>query len=168
MTEEQKEYSPSVARVASALRDGGVDSEIRLTTSSARTAQEAADTLGVALGQIAKSLVFRRKDTEEAVLVIAAGDRRVDELKVARLLGASIGRADANFVREKTGFAIGGVAPLAHLAPLTILGDVSLLRFELVWAAAGTPHAVFPIAPAKLFELTGALVGEMVEAQAGG
>ncbi len=119
-----------------------------------RTSQEAADHLGVAVGQIAKSVIFKRRSDARAVLVIASGDKRVDEKKVAAIAGA-IGRADAEFVKTSTGFSIGGVAPLAHSAtPLTLI-DRQLLRFELVWAAAGHPNAVFAMAPAQLEALTG-------------
>jgi prolyl-tRNA editing enzyme YbaK/EbsC (Cys-tRNA(Pro) deacylase) len=121
---------------------------------AARTAQEAADALGIEVGQIAKSVVFRRKLDDAAVLVVTSGDRRVDERKVAALVGA-IGRADAEFVKTKTGFTIGGVAPLAHLgAPVTLI-DRELFRFAEIWAAAGHPNGVFRASPVALVELTG-------------
>ena len=117
---------------------------------AARTSQEAADALGVAVGQIAKSVVFRRKIDEVAILVVASGDRRVDEKKVAQIVGA-IGRADAEFVKAKTGFTIGGVSPLAHATPVVTLIDQDLFRFDRVWAAAGHPHGVCsPMSPAEL------------------
>jgi prolyl-tRNA editing enzyme YbaK/EbsC (Cys-tRNA(Pro) deacylase) len=120
-----------------------------------RTSQEAADHLGVTVGQIAKSVIFRRKSDERAVLVITSGDRRVDEKKVAALAGGALGRADADFVKARTGFSIGGVAPLAHAeAPVTLI-DRELLRFDVVWAAAGHPNGVFALAPAQLEALTG-------------
>ena len=119
-----------------------------------RTSQEAADHLGVAVGQIAKSVIFKRQSDERAVLVITSGDRRVDEKKVAAITGA-LGRADADFVKAKTGFSIGGVAPLAHTElPVTLI-DRELLRFDVVWAAAGHPNAVFAMAPRQLVALTG-------------
>ena len=108
----------------------------------ARTAQEAADALGVALGQIAKSVIFRRRSDDVAVLVVTSGDRRVDEKKVAARVGA-IGRADADFVKANTGFSIGGVSPVAHPQPLVMLIDDDLFRFDAVWAAAGHPNGVF-------------------------
>ena len=132
---------------------------------AARTSQEAADALGVAVGQIAKSVVFRRKADEVAVLVVASGDRRVDEKKVAQIVGA-IGRADADFVKLKTGFTIGGVSPLAHATPVVTLIDRELFRFDRVWAAAGHPHGVFPMSPAELEQLTGAPVHDVVRAPA--
>jgi prolyl-tRNA editing enzyme YbaK/EbsC (Cys-tRNA(Pro) deacylase) len=119
-----------------------------------RTSQQAADHLGVAVGQIAKSVIFRRTSDDRAVLVITSGDRRVDETKVAALTGA-LGRADADFVKAKTGFSIGGVPPLAHSEPPLTLIDRELLRFDVVWAAAGHPNAVFALHPTQLEALTG-------------
>jgi prolyl-tRNA editing enzyme YbaK/EbsC (Cys-tRNA(Pro) deacylase) len=107
------------------------------------------------VGQIAKSLIFRAEASGRAVLVIAAGDRRVDEARVAAALGEPIGRADPAFVREYSSFAIGGVAPLAHAKPMLTFVDASLRRFDIVWAAGGTPHCVFPIAPADLLRVSG-------------
>ena len=129
---------------------------------SARTSQEAAETLGVAVGQIAKSVIFRRKDDDRAVLVVASGDRRVDEKKVAAIAG-SLRRADADFVKAKTGFSIGGVAPLAHSeAPITLI-DRELFRYVEIWAAAGHPNGVFKLAPAELESLTGAPVHDVTQ-----
>ena len=128
---------------------------------AARTAQQAADALGVELGQIAKSIVFRRKSDDVAVLVVTSGDRRVDERKLEALVcpdGKRIGRADAAFVKTKTGFSIGGVSPLAHAGDVVTLIDRSLMRFDDVWAAAGHPHAVFKLMPQALELLTGAAV----------
>ena len=128
---------------------------------AARTAQQAADALGVELGQIAKSIVFRRKSDDVAVLVVTSGDRRVDERKLEALVcpdGKRIGRADAAFVKTKTGFSIGGVSPLAHAGDVVTLIDRSLMRFDEVWAAAGHPHAVFKLMPQALELLTGAAV----------
>jgi prolyl-tRNA editing enzyme YbaK/EbsC (Cys-tRNA(Pro) deacylase) len=130
---------------------------------AARTAQEAADALGIEVGQVAKSVVFRRKLDQAAVLVVASGDRRVDERKVAALVGV-IGRADAEFVKTRTGFTIGGVAPVAHLEPLVLLIDRELFRFDEIWAAAGHPNAVFRLSPDELACLTGAPVHDVVQA----
>lgn len=121
---------------------------------TARTAQEAADALQVALGQIAKSVVFRRRADERAVLVVTSGDRRVDERKVAAQVGP-IGRADADFVKQRTGFSIGGVSPVGHATPPVLLIDADLFRFEVIWAAAGHPKGVFRLTPAELQRLTG-------------
>lgn len=129
---------------------------------SARTAQEAADALGIAVGQIAKSVVFRRKSDERAVLVVTSGDKRVDEKKVAALVGP-VGRADAEFVKAQTGFSIGGVSPVAHATPPVTLIDRELFRFEEVWAAAGHPNGVFKLTPAQLESLTGAPVADVVQ-----
>ena len=129
---------------------------------AARTAQQAADQLDVQLGQIAKSIIFRRKEDDTAVLVITSGDRRVDEKKVAALVG-KIGRADAEFVKQRTGFSIGGVSPVAHATPPVTLIDQDLLRFDVVWAAAGHPHSVFPLQPGDLQRLTGAPVADVVQ-----
>jgi predicted esterase YcpF (UPF0227 family)/prolyl-tRNA editing enzyme YbaK/EbsC (Cys-tRNA(Pro) deacylase) len=154
-------YPASVRKVALALLALGVKPEIVLTSDSARTAQEAAAALGVDVGEIAKSLVFRTRETSRAVLVVAAGDHRVDERKVGALLGEKIERADAQFVRAATGFAIGGVAPIGHAGNLIVLCDASLTRFPKVWAAAGSPHAVFPITPSELFRITQARVADV-------
>ena len=128
---------------------------------AARTAQQAADALGVELGQIAKSIAFRRKSDDVAVLVVTSGDRRVDERKLEAMVcldGKRIGRADAAFVKTKTGFSIGGVSPVAHSGNVLTLIDRSLMRFDEVWAAAGHPHAVFKLSPQALELLTGAPV----------
>lgn len=153
-------FPDSVQRVAAALAAAGhADGPVWLDD-AARTAQQAADALGVALGQIAKSVVFRRRQDDAAVLVVTSGDRRVDEKKVAALVGA-LGRADADFVKAKTGFAIGGVSPVAHATPPVTLVDRELFRFARIWAAAGHPHAVFPLAPGDLARLTGAPVADV-------
>jgi len=126
----------------------------------ARTAQEAADALGVQLGQIAKSVIFRRRADDVAVLVVTSGDRRVDEKKVAALAGP-LGRADADFVKARTGFTIGGVSPVGHAnAPVTLI-DRELLRFDEIWAAAGHPKGVFRLSPAQLQALTQAPVADV-------
>ncbi|MET0517266.1 MAG: YbaK/EbsC family protein, partial [Burkholderiaceae bacterium] len=134
----------------------------------ARSSQEAADALGVSLGQIAKSVVFRRNSGERAVLVIASGDKRVDEKKL-KLLTGPLGRADADYVKACTGFSIGGVSPLAFapvagLAPPLLFVDRELFRFEVIWAAAGHPNGVFQMTPAELERLTGAPVVDVMQA----
>ncbi len=130
---------------------------------AARTAQEAADALGVSVGQIAKSVVFKRKLDAAAVLVVASGDKRVDERKVAALVGA-VGRADADFVKASTGFTIGGVAPVGHSTRPVVLIDRELFRFDEVWAAAGHPNGVFMLSPEQLVQLTAAPVHDVVQA----
>lgn len=153
-------------RVAQVLAERGHPHAPRWLDASARTSQEAADALGVQVGQIAKSVIFRRQADGAAVLVVASGDRRVDEKKVAALVGA-IRRADADFVKAATGFSIGGVAPLAHATPPVTLIDRDLFRFDVVWAAAGHPNGVFALTPAQLEALTGAPVADVVQAPAG-
>jgi prolyl-tRNA editing enzyme YbaK/EbsC (Cys-tRNA(Pro) deacylase) len=154
-------------RVALELQRLGHPHAPQFLDTAARTSQEAADALGVAVGQIAKSVIFRRKIDEVAILVVASGDRRVDEKKVAQIVGA-IERADPQFVRSKTGFTIGGVSPLAHATPVVMLIDQDLFRFDRVWAAAGHPHGVFPMSPAELEKLTGAPVHDVVQAPVAG
>ena len=151
-----------VQRVAAALQEKGHPHAPRMLDNSARAAQEAADALGIAVGQIAKSIIFRRKSDDAAVLVVTSGDRRVDEKKVEAHVGGKIGRADAEFVKSRTGFSIGGVSPVAHATPPVTLIDQDLLRFDVVWAAAGHPHSVFPLHPGDLQRLTGAPVVDVV------
>lgn len=149
-------------RVARVLAARGHPHAPRWLQASARTSQEAAAALGVGVGQIAKSVVFRRKADGAAVLVVASGDRRVDEKRVAALTGA-LARADADFVKAATGFSIGGVSPVGHPTAPVMLIDRELFRFELVWAAAGHPNGVFPLSPQQLVALTGAPVADVVQ-----
>jgi prolyl-tRNA editing enzyme YbaK/EbsC (Cys-tRNA(Pro) deacylase) len=151
-----------VQRVARALQDKGHPHLPRMLEDAARTAQQAADALGIEVGQIAKSIIFRRKSDDVAVLVITSGDRRVDEKKVDALVGKT-GRADAEFVKSRTGYAIGGVSPLAHVQPPVTLIDRELFRFDEIWAAAGHPHGVFKLRPQDLERLTGAPVADVVQ-----
>ena len=156
-----EELPESVQRVADVLKAKGHAHAPVMLDDAARTAQQAADALGVELGQIAKSVVFRRESDDAAVLVIMSGDQRVDEKKVEALVcqsGQRIGRADARFVKGKTGFSIGGVSPLAHASAVVTLIDLSLQRFDEVWAAAGHPHAVFRLTAQQLEQLAGAPV----------
>lgn len=168
---EAQERPEGFRRVAAALRQAGHPHEPRWLTTAARTAQEAADALGVQVGQIAKSVIFRRRSDDVAVLVVTSGDRRVDEKRVAAITGP-LARADADFVKARTGFAIGGVSPLAHLHPPVTLIDRKLARFDVVWAAAGHPNGVFALDLAQLQALTGAAVHDVTqepaEVQAGG
>jgi prolyl-tRNA editing enzyme YbaK/EbsC (Cys-tRNA(Pro) deacylase) len=151
----------TVQRVARLLQDAGHPHSPQMLDDAARTAQQAADALGIAVGQIAKSIIFRRKSDDAAVLVITSGDRRVDEKKVDALVGKT-GRADADFVKAKTGFSIGGVSPFAHATPPVTLIDRELFRFQEIWAAAGHPHAVVRLSPQELERLTGAPVADVV------
>ncbi len=149
---------PSAQRVQDALTARGLDIQVVELPASARSAAEAAVAVGCQLGQIAKSLVFRGKSSGQAVLVIASGANRVDLAKVEALLGEALEKPDAEFVRDETGFAIGGVPPLGHDRPLTTVIDQDLLRYDRIWAAAGHPSAVFPAAPAQLVAMTGGQV----------
>lgn len=145
---------PSVARVTARLAELGADGAVRLLDGSARTAVQAAEQLGVEPAQIANSLVFTADG--DPVLVLASGGHRVDTAKVAAVLGVGrVDRADPEVVRAATGFAIGGVAPVAHPHPLRTLVDRTLEEYEVVWAAAGHPHAVFPTTHDELLRLTG-------------
>lgn len=157
---------PSIQRVERALAAAGIAARALDLPQSTRTAAEAAAALGCGIDQIAKSLVFRRTDDGRPVLVIASGGNRVDEARVGEHLGTSIARADAAFVRASTGFAIGGVPPLGHDTPIQTLVDEDLLAFDTVWAAAGTPRAVFPVAPRDLVDATGAEVLALSERRA--
>ncbi len=151
----------SVQRVARVLQEAGHGHAPRMLDDAARTAQQAADALGIAVGQIAKSIIFKRKSDAAAVLVITSGDKRVDEKKVDAIVGKT-GRADAEFVKAKTGFSIGGVSPFAHATPAVTLIDRELFRFDEIWAAAGHPHAVVRLTPQDLERLTGAPVADVV------
>ncbi len=159
----------SAQRVAAVLQAAGHTRAPLMLDDAARTAQQAADALGIQLGQIAKSIIFRRKPDDVAVLVITSGDKRVDEAKVQALVcadGEKLDRADAEFVKSKTGFAIGGVAPIAHATAPVCLMDRELFRFTTVWAAAGHPHAVFEATPQTLQTLSGAPVADVTQALA--
>lgn len=151
-----------VQRVARFLQDAGHTHAPQMLQAAARTSQEAADQLGILVGQVAKSVIFKRKEDGRHILVVAAGDRRVDEKKVAALVG-KIGRADAEFVKVQTGFSIGGVSPVAHLHPPVTLIDSSLARFEVLWAAAGHPNAVFPMTLTELQSLAQAPVVDVAQ-----
>jgi prolyl-tRNA editing enzyme YbaK/EbsC (Cys-tRNA(Pro) deacylase) len=146
----------AVKRVIAALVEHGLTGEVNVLSDSARTAQEAATALGIEVGQIASSLIFKLPDGSP-LLVITSGRHRVDTDLVAKNLGVEkLGRVDADYVKEKSGFSIGGVAPIGWVSPATILIDQALNDYEVVWAAAGHPHAVYPTNFAELLECTGA------------
>lgn len=145
--------SASAQRVQAALAERGFSFTVVELPASTRTAAEAAAAVGCEVAQIAKSLIFRGATSNEPVLVVASGANRVDEARVGELLGEPIAKADAAFVREATGFAIGGVPPVGCARPLRTLVDADLMQFPVIWAAAGTPHAVFRLTPAELAEL---------------
>lgn len=154
--------SASAQRVQDALAAAGVDTRIVEYDVPARTSAEAAVVLRCEVGQIAKSLVFRAA-SGTPVLVIASGANRVDVAKIAALAGEPIGKADASFVRAVTGYAIGGIPPLGHAQALRTFVDRDLLRFAVVWAAGGTPHALFPLSPLELPRIAGATVADVAE-----
>ena len=148
--------NPSVQRVSAKLKELGVKGEVHVLSDSARTAQEAADALGILVGQVASSIVFKLDD-ESPLLVITSGRHRVDTKLVAEKLGvAKVHRVDADYVKEKSGFSIGGVSPVGWVNPATILIDEALNDYEVVWAAAGHPHSVYPTTFTELLECTGA------------
>ena len=148
--------NPSVQRVSAKLKELGINGEVHVLSDSARTAQEAADALGILVGQVASSIVFKLDD-ESPLLVITSGRHRVDTKLVAEKLGiAKLHRVDADYVKEKSGFSIGGVSPVGWINPATILIDETLNDYEVVWAAAGHPHSVYPTTFAELIQATGA------------
>jgi prolyl-tRNA editing enzyme YbaK/EbsC (Cys-tRNA(Pro) deacylase) len=149
--------TPSALRIQSIL---GRSHEVLEFEATTRTSEDAAAAIGCEVGHIAKSLIFRTA-TGRSVLVVASGVNRVDEAKVCALLGEKIARADADFVRKNTGFSIGGVPPVGHITSPIVLIDQDLARFPAVWAAAGTPNAVFQIAPADLVRLTGGQIADV-------
>jgi prolyl-tRNA editing enzyme YbaK/EbsC (Cys-tRNA(Pro) deacylase) len=145
---------PAARRVQDALAKLGHPGRVRVMPASTRTSAEAAAACGCSVAEIAKSIIFRAKQSQRAVLVMASGVNRVDEKKVAALIGEPIGKADAEFVRSRTGFVIGGVPPVGHDTPPAVLIDQDLMKLQSIWAAAGTPHAVFPLTPHQLVALT--------------
>jgi Cys-tRNA(Pro) deacylase len=153
----------SVQRVVTALQEAGIETEVKEFAASTRTAEDAAAAIGVSVGQIVKSLVFLAGD--QAVLALVSGPNRADTQKLAQLTGSTITRADADTVRKLTGFAIGGVPPLGHATPLKTFCDRDLLQYDVIWAAAGTPNAVFAITPADLERLPGVQVADICVAQ---
>jgi prolyl-tRNA editing enzyme YbaK/EbsC (Cys-tRNA(Pro) deacylase) len=144
----------SVERVRLALSELGLQAEIKEFAASTRTSADAAAAIGCAVAQIAKSLVFRAKPSGRAVLVMASGANRVDEAKLAAALGETIGKADADFVRAETGFAIGGVSPVGHGVRLKTFIDADLMDLGEIWAAAGSPNSVFRLTPQELLRVT--------------
>ena len=146
-------------RVRAALETASLDCEVLTLPGSTRTAAEAAAAVGCSVGEIAKSLVFRAG--EGAVVAIMSGDHRLDTGKLGAALGQQVGRADADFVRAATGYAIGGVPPLGHATPVPVFMDADLFRFERIWAAAGSPFSVFAIEPARLRDASGAAVTDL-------
>jgi len=146
--------SNSADRVQNFLLEKGFSFEVKELPGSTRTAQEAADSIGCKVAQIAKSLVFKEKDTNLPILVIASGSNRVDVAKIEKETGLKLGKADGNYVKERVGYAIGGIPPVGHNDPLETILDEDLRKYAVIWAAAGTPFAVFQLKPADLEPLT--------------
>jgi len=158
----EKELSASAQRVQSALENSGLSLQVVELPASTRTAQEAADAIGCQVGQIIKSLVFKTTHTNRPVLILASGSNRVSESNLSEWIGEGLVKADADFVRQQTGYAIGGVPPLAHNQDLQTWIDEDLLGYETLWAAAGTPHAVFCLTPSELLSISGGKVIKII------
>jgi prolyl-tRNA editing enzyme YbaK/EbsC (Cys-tRNA(Pro) deacylase) len=150
--------SASAQKVQDALAARGFANRVVELPATTRTAAEAAAAIGCEVAQIVKSLVFRANESDRPVLVVASGANRVDEKRIGELLGETIGKADADYVRGRTGFVIGGVPPLGHTEPPVTFVDEELLQFDEIWAAAGTPFAVFRLTPDELAKMTGGRV----------
>lgn len=157
-----KEPGASVKKVQQTLKSLGFSDEIVVFPDSTRTAIEAAQAVGCSLGQIVKSLVFRGAQSHKPVLALVSGANRVNEKRLGSLIGEAIEKADADFVRQHTGFAVGGVPPVGHVAPLATFIDRDLLQYDEIWAAAGSPHTVFRLTPDDLQRMTD---GEVVALQ---
>jgi len=153
--------SSSARKVQEVLSRQGFTFSVRELPTSTRTAREAADAVGCRVEQIAKSLIFRGTRTDAPILVIASGINRVNESKLADLVGEPVAKADAEFVRAHTGFSIGGVPPVGHTNPIKTWLDEDLLQWDVIWAAAGTPHAVFELRPEDLQKLTHGKIGRI-------
>jgi len=153
--------SPSAQKIQNALRELGYDFNVIEHAESTRTAQEAADRAGCQLGQIIKSLIFKGKTTGKPILVLTSGANRVDEKRISEYAGEPIGRADADFVRNVTGYAIGGVPPLAHVQKMETYIDEDLLQYKTVWGAGGTPNAIFELTPEALQKMTAGRVARV-------
>ena len=150
--------SSSTRKVQEALIEYGVSCQVVEMPQSTRTADDAARAAGCQVGQIVKALIFKGKETQQPILVATSGANRVNEKKIATLISEPLAKADAEFVREKTGFAIGGVAPVGHVQQIRIFIDEDLLQYNEIWAAAGTPKAIFKLTPQELQKITGGQV----------
>ena len=149
---------PAARRIDELLAACGLTGRVIEMPDSTRTAVDAARACGCTVGQIAKSIVLKTRGTERAVVVVASGANRVNERRVSEVVGEPVSLADANFVRQRTGFAVGGVAPIGFAEPLHVYVDADLLKYDEVWAAAGTPRTVFRLSPAELVKITGGTV----------
>jgi prolyl-tRNA editing enzyme YbaK/EbsC (Cys-tRNA(Pro) deacylase) len=153
---DQKSLSSSAQKIQDQIKSLGYDYMVMEHAESTRTAQEAADRAGCELGQIVKSLIFKGKESGKPILVLTSGANRVDEKRISEYAGEAIGRADADFVRAVTGFAIGGVPPFGHLQKLETYFDEDFLQYETIWAAAGTPNAIFEVKTSDLQKMADA------------
>jgi len=153
--------SSTAQRVQDLLLARGYSCQVIEHAESTRTSQEAADRAGCTLGQITKSMVFKGKTTQKPILVLTSGANRVDEERISRYAGESITRADPDFVRAVTGFAIGGVPPIGHAQPTETYLDEDLMQYDTIWAAAGTPNAIFELTPSQLKSMTGGTVAQV-------
>jgi len=152
--------SSSAQRVQSALNEHNLELRVVELPGSTRTSQEAADTIGCEVSQIAKSIIFRGKESETPILVIASGENRVSERKLKSVVGEKVEKPDAEFVLEETGYAIGGIPPVGHKNDIVTYIDEDLMDHKVIWAAAGTPNAVFSLTPQELLEITN---GEIID-----
>ena len=150
--------SPSVQKVQDTKKTLGFSIEVVELEATTRTPAEAAQAVGCNVEQIAKSLIFQGKNSHKPILVIASGSNRVNEKRMAEVISEPLGKTDADFVRQHTGFAMGGVPPVGHLEKLEIFIDEDLLKYEEIWAAAGSPHAVFKLTSSDLIKMTGGRV----------
>jgi prolyl-tRNA editing enzyme YbaK/EbsC (Cys-tRNA(Pro) deacylase) len=153
--------SPSAQKIQNLLHELGYAYTVIEHAESTRTAQEAADRAGCQLGQIVKSLIFRGKTSNKPILVLTSGANRVDEKRISQYAGEPIARADADFVRAVTGFAIGGVPPIGHNQPMETYLDGDFLAYQTIWAAAGTPNAIFELKTEDLQKMTGGTVSQV-------
>lgn len=144
----------SAERVQTILNEFGFELNVMELSDSTRTAQEAANAIGCTVSQIAKSLIFKGKDSQNPILIVASGTNRVNEKAIKQYIGEKLEKADANFVLEHTGFVIGGIPPIGHKKPITTFIDEDLMQYDEIWAAAGTPNAVFKLTPKILAEIT--------------
>jgi Cys-tRNA(Pro) deacylase len=154
--------SKSAQKIQDILSTKNIKTTVVELAATTRTAQEAADAIGCAVAQILKSLVFQTKETKEPILVLASGINRVNEKLIAQHVGQKIERADADFVREVTGFAIGGIPPIGHAQKIKTFVDQDLFQYDQLWAAAGTPHAVFSLSNQDLKSLTDGIIIQVV------
>jgi prolyl-tRNA editing enzyme YbaK/EbsC (Cys-tRNA(Pro) deacylase) len=146
--------SLTAQKVQETLKTLGFSNAVVELQTTTRTSAEAAQTIGCQVEQIAKSIIFQGRETHKPVLVIASGPNRVNEKRIEELISEPLGKADADYVRKHTGFVIGGVPPIGHLEKLDVFIDEDLLQYEEIWAAAGTPHAVFKLTPSDLIKMT--------------